>query len=227
MIALHSKRKIARKPRLGLTLVAFAYVFSFANVMVGFQATAPEIGPKGRIGIEMVANKSYDRAVTYLEDGLKESPDNPVLYEQLGVAYLGCGGSIDSTTCLKKAEEAMDKAIKLGGQATFVVDRSLDKKNILLKAPNPLNMQRGMLHVNKEGLVFQSDKKTDAASVITIPVANIKDYGLNSHAGKSTNVFHLTGRKEGVFDFRTANFSAEEAQLLFRLIERHLGVSPK
>ncbi len=183
-----------------------------------------ELGPKGKMGVELVENRSYDRAIQFLEDGLNETPDNPVLYENLGIAYLGCSSSLDSETCLKKAEQSMDKAIALGGHATFIVDRSLDKLH-LVKGTNLLNMKRGLLQISKSQIVFKPNK--DEAGIITIPQDDLKSFGLNSYTGKTINMFHLSTKKQGNLDFRTADFSSDEARLLFRLIERNLGVSPK
>lgn len=197
-------------------------------LLVDVSAASPpasgDLGPKGKMGIELVENKSYDRAIQFLEDGLIETPDNPVLYENLGVAYLGCSSSLESETCLKKAEQSMDKAIALGGHATFIVDRSLDKLH-LVKGTNLLNMKRGLLQIGKGQIVFKPNK--DEAGVITIPQDDLKSFGLNSYTGKTINMFHLSTKKQGNLDFRTADFSSDEARLLFRLIERNLGVSPK
>ena len=132
---------------------SFAIVCLLANVSAASPPAAGELGLKGKMGIELVEHKSYDRAIQFLEDGLIETPDNPILYENLGVAYLGCSSSLDSETCLKKAEQSMDKAIALGGHATFIVDRSLDKMH-LVKGTNLLNMKRGLLQIGKGQIVF-------------------------------------------------------------------------
>ena len=197
-------------------------ICSVTFVLFAFQA--PELGANGKRGVDMVNNKIYDRAVPYLEQGLTETPDNPVLYEYLGVAYLGCSSSLDMAECIKKAEENMDKAISLGGRATFIVDRSLEKQAFFLKVPNPLHMKRGYIHVTKSEFVFEP---ANGPGLITIPAADIKEAGLNTSSGKSTNIFHITSKTQGRFEFRTANFSADEARLLFRLMQKYLGISTK
>ncbi len=214
-------RPKARTASLARTLLMACLL---ADASAGSPPAAGELGPKGKMGVESVENKSYERAIQFLEEGLTETPDNPVLYEYLGIAYLSCSSSLDSETCLKKAEQSMDKAIALGGHATFIVDRSLDKAH-LVKGTNLLNMKRGLLQVGKGQIEFKPNK--DESGTITIPQDDLKSFGMNSYSGKAINMFHLSTKKQGNLDFRTADFSSDEARLLFRLIERNLGVSPK
>jgi hypothetical protein len=184
-----------------------------------------ELGKNGKMGVELVKNKSYDRALRYLEDGLGETPNNPLLYEYQGLAYLGCSGSLQTTDCLQKAEAAMMKAIENGGQATIIVDRSMERGGIFSNA-NVMNVKRGAIHITKTQIVFEPDHPDDKNPTVTIPGEEIKEAALNRLNGKSTNVFHISIKKE-TYNFRTANFSADEAEILFRLMEKYMGYTPK
>jgi hypothetical protein len=201
-----------------------AVIFSLVAVFA-CAADAP-LGPKGTMGIDLVRNKSFDRAVSFLEDGLTETPDNPVLYENLGIAYLGCGGTLNAAQCREKAEAAMAKALDLGGRATFLVDISTEKGGLLKIKEGLLEVKRGWLHISKTGLEFDPERPDPKFPPVIIAAADIKGYQMNSGATKGTNMFHIDGKPEP-HDFRTADFSAEEAQIVFRLIEKYLGVAPK
>lgn len=186
-------------------------------------ASAQALGPQGESGMQALKHGSEERAVALFEEALaKETPNHPLLYESLGLAYLG-RNALDSVENVKKAEAAMDKAIELGGRAAMVADRSLEKGFLFIKNSNVMKVKRGRLYLTKNELRFEA---TDGSEKIVIKPEEIEDFKVNSGAGSSTGFFHLDLKKGG-YDFRTANFNTEEANLLFRLIERHLGVVPK
>jgi hypothetical protein len=188
--------------------------------------SAQELSPTAKLAIEMFDNDNFAKALTYLEDALAETPNNPVLFEYQGRAFLECGGgSINSAQCLQKAEEAMNKAIELGGRATFTVDRSLERGG-LFSNTNVLNVKRGLLHIDRNQVSFVPNRQDAKNPPIVIAKAELKNAELNSRNGSSTNVFRIEDRKD-TFNFRTANFSAEEAQIVFRLLQKHLGLSVK
>ena len=49
-------------------------------------ATDTPLGPNGKMGVEIAQDGGFEKARRYLEDGIAESPDNPVLYEYLGLS---------------------------------------------------------------------------------------------------------------------------------------------
>jgi hypothetical protein len=184
---------------------------------------AADLGPKGKAGIEAVKNRNYVRAQSLLEDALAETPGNPVLYEYQGIAYLGCGGSINSTECRKKAEAAMVNAIEAGGRATVIVDRSLEAGGVFSKA-NMLDVQRGWLHISKSGLEFEPERPDAKHPGFNVPPDDVKSAAMNSVNGVTTNSFHIDVRgKNGNHNFRTSNFSTDEAQIIFRVMAKYFG----
>lgn len=202
--------------RIAWGAISFLFVCSFLG-------KCQKLGPLGDSGLQALKHGSEERAVSLIEEALaKESPDHPLLYESLGLAYLG-RSAVDAAENVKRAEEAMDKAISLGGRAAIVVDRSLEKGFLFMKNVNIMKVKRGRLYITKEELRFEASDNSE--SLIFKPL-EIEDFNVKSGAGSSTGFFHLDLKKGG-YDFRTANFNTEEANLIFRLIERHMGVLPK
>lgn len=183
------------------------------------------LGPNGSMGVEIAKEGGFEKARRYLDDGIAESPDNPVLFEYLGLAYLDCASGIDMKKCLAKAGEYMEKALTLGGRASLIADRYTTGKGGVFGAMKNTGdvsgVVRGMLYIYADKVEFVPKAGSKASETITIPIADIKDggMGMNKAVGSSVNTFHLKV-KGASYNFRTANFSADEAQLIFQLIEK-------
>jgi hypothetical protein len=187
------------------------------------------LGPNGSMGVEIAKDGGFEKARRYLEDGIAETPDNPVLYEYLGLSYLDCASGIDMKRCLGKATEYMEKAIALGGRAALIADRYTGKGGVFNTVTNKgdvAGVVRGMLYIYPDRVEFvpKPGTKNDAETIV-IPGAEVKDggTGMNKAVGSTVNTFHIKV-KGATYNFRTANFSAEEAQLVFHLMEKSQGV---
>jgi hypothetical protein len=188
------------------------------------------LGENGKQGVDLVKAGGFEKARRYLDDGIAETPDNPVLYEYLGLAYLDCASGIDMKRCLTKAGEYMDKAIALGGRAAVIADRYTTGKGGFLgtmsNKGDVTGVVRGMLYIYKDRIEFAPKPGPKAeAQAVTLQAAEIKEggTGMNSVVGGDVNTFHIK-TKAVTCNFRTANFSADEAQLIFQLMEKYQGI---
>ena len=184
----------------------------------------PPLGPNGTTGVEIAKDGGFEKARRYLEDGIAETPNNPVLFEYLGLAYLDCAGGIDQKRCLNKAAEYMEKAISLGGRAAIVADRYAGKGGVINTITNRgdvAGVVRGKIYIYADRVEFVPKPGSKNAETITISKAEIKDggMGMNKAVGSTVNTFHIKV-KGATFNFRTANFSADEANLIISLVEK-------
>jgi tetratricopeptide (TPR) repeat protein len=202
-------------------VIILALIAAPGCVLADYQSDKAALGKNGKEGVAMLEDGGFEKARRYLEDAKEETPNNPVLYEYLGLAFLDCASGIDMKKCLAKADEYMDKALSLGGRAAVIADRSLAKGGVFNAGPGrDLNVARGKLYIYKDKLEFIPKSKGLPA---TITADEIKEVGMNKLLGNSVHTFHIKVKGES-YDFRTANFSEEEAQLIFKLMEKYMGV---
>lgn len=199
----------------------------FACLSIAFQSN--ELSETAKEGIKRVDEGFNADAVRYLEEAARADPKSAAIQQYLGRAYLGSSDRLDMKVRLEKAEKAFENAISLGGSAVFAVDLSLEKGGVPILGPtkNVLNVCRGRINIDKNKVTFAPDtnEKTCSADThgLTLTGAEIKAFGM-SKRGENTNVWELEPQKGKKRHFRTANFSEEEAKMIFRLLEKHLGV---
>jgi hypothetical protein len=194
--------------------------------VVAFTADPPPLSEIAQRAVRAMEYRSYEKAAVWLEQALvQEKPDNHArIHELLGIAYLGGCGTLNGETCRSKAEESMNKAIELEGRAAFVVDRAFDRKILLMRLPNPQDVVRGRLYIAKREIVFEPDDPVPGkrGERVVMPSETIKECALD---GKTdTNVFKIDTSK-GDYFFRTANHDRDEAEILFRLVSRHMNLT--
>src|SRR4051812_25941486 len=76
---------------------------------------------------ELISRGAYEKAVTALESTDATYQDDPEWYTLLGKAYLYSSDRLNGSALFARASDAMQKAIEMGGDAVFIVDRSKDR----------------------------------------------------------------------------------------------------
>lgn len=179
------------------------------------------LGPKGRAGIRAVDRGYAADAIAFLEDAAEETPSNPKIYEYLAISYLAGTGGVTSREMRKKAGVAMRKAIDLGGEASVPVDVANREDKGVLGSKGMLNVERGMLRISRGLLRYDPKPRPEGERQPTVAAVSLRGPDIRSFGpskqSPSTGTFELvTPAKKYVF--RTANFSPDEAEMIFGLI---------
>ncbi len=192
------------------------------NIFTLLLVFSSDLGTKGQAGKRAVDRGYAADAIEDLEDAVVETPNNPVVYEYLAMAYLASTGGVGSVEKRGKAEAAMRKAIELGGRATIPVDLSLHDASAFFKVKNLSDFEAGKLHISKGRIQYVADPPRPGMGARRIPQfelgpGTLSRYGL-SKSGASKGTFELAdGKIKRVL--RTTNFSPDEARILLGLID--------
>ncbi len=82
----------------------------------------------------------------------------------------------------------MQRAVELGGHATFIVDRSLEGWT----AGTVVKVERGRLHFYRDRLEYAAERTEFKCTILP---EDLTEYGFNHNKGAAVSVFHIHTRK--------------------------------
>jgi hypothetical protein len=204
---IHSSDRKGQMHSATLLVFSFALLFVTYPRALGTQQTGRFADLKAQ-AFSAFDTGRYAEVAGKLEEVWEEDQSDPKVAEYLAMGYLY--GERD----LSKAQPLMEKAIALGGQATFLVVHSHERMG-LLHGDLITEFCSGKMSVSPGKLTFIADR---GEHTVTISAAELKDFSV---PGGAVGRIHIKSLDKS-YTFRVKTQSRGEAVLLGRIAEQNL-----
>lgn len=161
-------------------------------------------------GIDLIEHGKFQEAAGILEGVWEQNQTDYKVAEFLAIAYL------DGDREPAKAEPLLEKAIALGGQATFLVQHSHEKLHVLTGS-TITEFCSGHLSINSGHLSYVADNPDHSIQVSAAEIRSFKAVHDNS---QGLFVLSLTNKK--TYTFRPRSWSPKETQLLSAFVKKYV-----
>lgn len=162
-------------------------------------------------GIANIDQGRFNDALNALEEVWEQDQSDPVVAENLAMAYL----YIDHD--LTKARALSERAIRDGGRASFLVQHPHEK--IGFASGDMADFCSGRLSVSRDRLVFTS--KDESHSFIVLK-GQLKEMKANHVYGSSRGMYHIRTMDKKNYNFRPRSWSDEEQQLILQIVNEYI-----
>ena len=162
-------------------------------------------------GIQLVERSRYNQAINVLEEIWEQDRSNPVVAENLGIAYLY--GDRNAA----KARRYMEQAIAGGGRASFLMQHAHEKVPVI--ATEMSDYCPGRLSIYPGRLAFTAGV---ADHSFTIPAGEFKEIKANRWFGKGEGVYHIKTLEKKNYNLRPRTWSEQEMGLVLELISKYV-----
>jgi hypothetical protein len=187
--------------------VVFAILFAF---LASGQSQARVFELLQR-GVALLEQGRYNDAVNLLEEAWEADQSVASVAEHLAMAYLYA----DKET--SKAGPLAEKAIALGGRASFLMDHPHEKLKIL--NGDTAAYCRGRLVIVSARITFIADVPGHSFQVES---SNLKDLKENRIFGVERGMYHIRTRDKRQFELRPRSGTSAERELIMSLINAYV-----
>lgn len=162
-------------------------------------------------GVALLEDGQYNKAVNLLEEAWEGDPTDPAIAENLAIGYLYADKEVG------KAGPLVEKAIALGGRASFLMDHLHEKLQIL--ASDTADYCRGRLSIMPGRMVFVAANPRHS---FELDADNVREVKANKLYGAGRGTYNVRTRDKRKFDLRPRSGTPAERQLILELTGKHL-----
>jgi hypothetical protein len=185
-----------------------------AILVVAFSVFAQNTGRFTELtakGIGYIDQGRFNDALNVLEEVWEQDQSDPVVAENLAMAYLYADHNLDKATTLA------ERAIQGGGKASFLVQHPHEK--IGFASGDMVEFCSGRLSVSRERLVFTSK---DESHSFVVEKGQLKELKANHVYGSSRGMYHIRTADKKNYNFRPRTWSEEEQKLILQLVNEYI-----
>jgi hypothetical protein len=162
-------------------------------------------------GIAEIDQGRFNEALNALEEVWEQDQSNPVVAENLAMAYLYADHD------LEKAKALAERSIQAGGKASFLVQHPHEKLGFV--SGDMADYCSGRLSISRDRLVFVS-KLEDHSFVVE--KGQLKEIKANRVYGTDRGMYHIRTADKKNYNFRPRSWSEQEQELILLLVNEYL-----
>lgn len=200
-------------------------VIACASITLGEPQIRGRFDETKRLGLIYIKNGQYDKAAGKLEEVWEmQKPSDPLVAENLAVAYLNGEDRKSQRDLDLKAFGLMEQAISGGGQATLLVLHSHEKLG-LIQGNALTKFCSGRLSIKSGHLAFISEAG-DHAGEDSFEFSAADFNGVEPNRDNSRGMFHIKGKdkrgKERTYNMVPKSWARNDSDFFLSLIRKHL-----
>jgi hypothetical protein len=162
-------------------------------------------------GLDAIEKGRFNDAINALEEIWEQDQSDPVIAENLGIAYLYADHDV------KKAQAYMEASIARGGRASFLMQHAHEKMTALNAEMS--DYCTGRLSISPGRLTFTASIASHSFTLVPSDFAEIKS---NRWFGKSENVYHIRTADKRTFNLRPRSWNEGETKLVVFFTDKYL-----
>jgi hypothetical protein len=198
---------------------------SIASLSVSFGQSGGRFEDLKRIAQQYIDSNQFDKAAGKLEEVWEQDKTDPVVAENLGIAYLNGDDRRYNSAVAEKAAKIMQESLKLGGKATFLVQHAHEGKVVkLVTGGDSLKYCDGKLSIAHGKLIF-----------VMKPLKGAEDHSFEATADQvkvtgptTSGSFKISRRVDNKwkdYNFSPRNGDKTDSALIVSIIHEQLGAT--
>jgi hypothetical protein len=162
-------------------------------------------------GIGLIDKGRFNDAINVLEEVWEQDQSDPLVAENLGIAYLYADRDV------KQAQVYMEIAIAKGGAASFLMQHSHEKVAAL--ASEFSDYCPGRLSIYRDHLSFAAGVPEHS---FTIPAGEFREIKANRVVGRGEGGYHIRTADKKIYNLRPRSWNEREMKLVLYLSDKYL-----